>query len=697
MVELLFSVILFLPIISAILVYFIDKKSNKLRNIFTCTISLITFVASLVLVICFDNASFNINNVSAFGLYFHLSGFNSILLLLTTFLWLISSIFSNEYFAHYKNKGRFFFFWLLTLAATSGVFLSNNFYTTFICFEIMSFASMTWVIHDENEVAFDASATYLTVSLLSGLVMLMGIFMLYNETKTLNFNELRLFFENNNVTSNILISSILMLFGFGAKAGLYPLHIWLPKAHPASPAPASALLSGILTKTGIFGIIAISTKIMFESGVWGKLLLFLATITMTLGAIIALFSTNLKRTLACSSMSQIGFIVIGISMYVLLGDHGQLAIRGTILHVFNHSLIKLVLFSCAGIVYMNLHKLELNDIRGYGKNKPLLMIPFLLGALSIGGIPGFSGYISKTLLHEAIVEYAELCEGSYHLAIKIVEYAFLFTGGLTLAYMTKLFVCLFIDKPLNEFKNSKYLKKSTGIIITLISVAFLVLGLLPYISLDRISTMVFHYFGEHHHFHDVNYFSFVNLSGAFISISIACIVYFLFVRRILYNKKDGYIKYNGFKIDMEKSLYKPILIDFLPKVFGSFSSIFANNVILKPLCKCFVVFGSFIAKLFTLSTDLIIIFFRKTIFKEVKEKSPHAVNSLSAYWGGIMISKFKYHHPSEDQIVKDEIRLAKIFRTMGRSYRKITLNFSFAMLMACIGICIIFAYLLFNH
>ena len=697
MVKLLFSAILFLPIISAIIVYFIDKRSNKLRNFFTCIISLISFVASLVLVLGFDNASFKLNELCSLGLSFSVSGFNSILLLLTTFLWLISSIFSNEYFAHYKNKGRFFFFWLLTLAATSGVFLSDNFYTTFIFFEIMSFASMTWVIHDENEVAFDASATYLTVSLLSGLIMLMGVFILYFETKTLNFYELREYFECNSVNTNVFIAAVLMLFGFGAKAGLYPIHIWLPKAHPASPAPASALLSGILTKTGIFGIIAISTKIMYSSESWGKVLLFLATITMTLGAILALFSTNLKRTLACSSMSQIGFIVVGISMYVLLGEHGQLAVRGTILHIFNHSLIKLVLFTCAGIVYMNLHKLELNDIRGYGRKKPFLMLPFLLGALSIGGIPGFSGYISKTLLHESIVEYAELFDGSYHLAIKMVEYAFLFTGGLTLAYMTKLFVCLFIDKPINEFNNTKYIRKSTGVIITLISVAFLVLGSIPYISLDKLSTMVFHYFGEHHDFHNVNYFSFVNLSGALISITIACLVYFFFVRKVLYNKNDGYIKYNGFKIDLEKSIYKPILIDFLPRVFSGISSIFANNVILRPLCVCFVSIGTFVAKFLSASIDLIVILFRKTLFREVKEKNPHAVNSLSAYWGGIMISKFKYHHPSEEQVINNEIRLAKILRTIGRSYRKITLNFSFAMLMACIGICIIFAYLLFNH
>ena len=106
MVKLLFSIILFLPIISAIVVYVIDKKSDKIRNLFTCLITFITFFVSIILVFLFDHPSFVIPSVSSFGLSFNISGFNSILLLLTTFLWFISSIFSNEYFAHYKNKGR---------------------------------------------------------------------------------------------------------------------------------------------------------------------------------------------------------------------------------------------------------------------------------------------------------------------------------------------------------------------------------------------------------------------------------------------------------------------------------------------------------------------------------------------------------------------------------------------------------------
>ena len=132
-----------------------------------------------------------------------------------------------------------------------------------------------------------------------------------------------------------------MLFGFGAKAGMFPLHVWLPKAHPVAPAPASALLSGILTKTGVFGVLVVSAEIFRYDEQWGKLILCLGVITMFGGAFLAVFSIDLKRTLACSSMSQIGFILVGTGMTELLGEENALAVRGTILHMVNHSLIKL--------------------------------------------------------------------------------------------------------------------------------------------------------------------------------------------------------------------------------------------------------------------------------------------------------------------------------------------------------------------
>ena len=173
------------------------------------------------------------------------------------------------------------------------------------------------------------------------------------------------------------------------QAGVFPLHIWLPKAHPVAPAPASALLSGVLTKAGIFGILVVTVYLLPGNRSWGVLVLILGCITMVLGAVMAVFSTNLKYILACSSLSQIGFILVGVAMLTLLGEHNALAAHGTVLYMLNHSLVKLTLFLFAGVVYYNTHQLDLNRIRGFGRGKPLLHGLFLCGACSLAGIPGF--------------------------------------------------------------------------------------------------------------------------------------------------------------------------------------------------------------------------------------------------------------------------------------------------------------------
>ena len=339
----------------------------------------------------------NIPGFCGMGLNFTLDGFRIVYCLIAAFMWLMTGLFSIEYFSHYKNKKRYHFFSVITFLATEGVFLSADFFTLFIFFEIMSLASYTWVAYDEKKASLRAAETYMAVAVIGGLVMLMGLFLMYSVTGTLNFDALEyayfdygLLSADSTALPRVWAAGICMLFGFFAKAGAFPLHIWLPKAHPVAPAPASALLSGILTKAGMFGVLILSCRIFLGNGLWGTIILVIGVITMLHGAVLALFSIDLKRTLACSSVSQIGFILVGVGTSVLLVDENALAIRGALMHMANHSLIKLCLFMAAGVVYMNVHKLDLNDIRGFGKNKPLLMYIFLMGALGIGGMPLFN-------------------------------------------------------------------------------------------------------------------------------------------------------------------------------------------------------------------------------------------------------------------------------------------------------------------
>ena len=236
------------------------------------------------------------------------------------FMWSVSLLFSKEYFAHYSHKVRYYGFMLLTMFATLGVFLAKDLFTMFIFFEVMSLSSYVWVVQEETEEALKVGVTYLTIAVIGGMVMLMGLFLLNHTLGTLEIAELYQSVQSvwKEKSGQIYTAGFLMLFGFGAKAGMFPLHFWLPKAHPVAPAPASALLSGILTKCGILGILVLTAQIFVHDLTWGSVILTLGVFGMVVGAVLAVFSVNLKRTLACSSVSQIGFILVGVGMQCFL-------------------------------------------------------------------------------------------------------------------------------------------------------------------------------------------------------------------------------------------------------------------------------------------------------------------------------------------------------------------------------------------
>ena len=573
----------------------LKSGQNTLRDTVVILSTVLEFVGMTVLAVWALSSqgrnlhlTLTIPEVCGFGLSFALDGFRVIYGCVAAFMWMMAAALSKEYFTHHKNRNRFYLFLLWTLGATMGVFLSADLYTTFIFFEIMSFTSYVWVAQEENAPSLRAAGTYLAVAVIGGLVLLMGIFMLYHQLGTFAIEELSQAAVACSDKSILYVAGCCMLVGFGAKAGAFPLHIWLPKAHPVAPAPASALLSGILTKTGIYGTLLLSCNLFLHDAPWGALILTIGVITMFGGALLAVFSVDLKHTLACSSMSQIGFILVGIGMQGLLREENALAVHGTLLHMVNHSLIKLVLFLAAGVVYMNAHALNLNEIRGFGRKKPLLKGIFLVGALAIGGIPFFGGYISKTLLHESILEYGG---GA---VMKAVEYIFLFSGGLTVAYMTKLFLAVFVEKNSDEKrqeefdKMTSYMSPLSATVLTVSALVLLVWGLLPRYTMDRAAELAQSFMGLAETGHRVAYFSLENLGGALISIIVGVLVYFLVIRTLLMkpvekeNKAGTFLtkpveKVNKTRIyldawpkwlDLENLIYRPLLLTILPAILG---------------------------------------------------------------------------------------------------------------------------------
>ncbi len=654
------------------------------------------------------------------GMQFRLDGFRLVYVCIAVFMWAVSGIFSREYMAHYEKKRRYYLFFWATFLATVGVFLSADLYTTFIFFEIMSFTSYVWVAFDERKESLKAAETYLAVAVIGGMVMLMGLFLLQNLFGTLQMEELTRqasglleeYHQDGILTEQIVklyAAGLLLLFGFGAKAGCAPLHIWLPKAHPEAPAPASALLSGILTKAGIFGIIIVSCGMFAADGNWGFLIAVLGLVTMFLGAFLALFSVNLKRTLACSSISQIGFILVGIGMACLLksaGENHALAVRGAFLHMVNHSLLKLVLFLCAGAVYMNLHQLDLNDIRGFGRNKPVLKFCFLMGLLGITGVPGWNGYISKTLIHESIVEYIHVLGHSAFW--KGAEWVFLFSGGMTVAYMLKLFVAVFVEKHptrQEEFdkKADSCMRKSTSLALTLAAVFLPVLGMSASFTMDRIADLGQGFFHGISPAHPVHYFAWVNLKGGLISIAIGVLLYLVVIRGLMMKKNtDSSESYYAdcwpSWLDLENLVYRPLIQVALPGIFGAVCGFVDKYVISVPV-NVFMAVSAVLCRGMDHGADGLIRLARTSTHRQMtktyenhdRNYTAHAIGKWVDRWNLLRkrVSKNK-NEPVESVIpvyTRREEELKQIVSRIGES-------FSYGLMLVCIGLCLTMGYLL---
>lgn len=689
----LFLGLLTVPAAGAFAVYFADRQAaasggtgvwNNIRDVLAMGIGIAEFVLMYMLASNGMGSELVVPEICGMGLHFCLDGFRAVYGLVAAFMWMMTLLFSKEYLAHEHHLGRYYFFQLVTLMATLGVFLSADLFTTFIFFEIMSFTSYVWVVQEETKGAIRAAETYLAVAVIGGMVLLMGLFLLYHTLGTLEMSELLRAAAACSDRRILYIAGCCTLVGFGAKAGAFPLHIWLPKAHPVAPAPASALLSGILTKAGIFGVLVVSCNIFLHNADWGLLIFSLGLFTMFGGALLAVFSVDLKRTLACSSMSQIGFILVGVGMQGILGEENALAVRGTFLHMVNHSLIKLVLFMIAGVVVMNVHKLNLNEIRGFGRKKPFLNLCFLLGALGIAGVPLFNGYVSKTLLHESILEGVKL---SAELSgfLKMSEWIFLISGGMTLAYMTKLYVAVFVEKNRDEKEQERfdemehYMSPLSAFAIGVSALFMPALGVVPNILPDWIADLGQGFMHLEESGHTVAYFGLLNLRGAVISICIGIVLYIVSCK-LLMSSADGCREYKDCWpkwLDVENLLYRPLLLGILPAV------------------------ARFFCRILDSLADWVILLLRKTVFME--RKIPHELpeGTKFTYFLGTaldwlrMVKRRILRQPSPEREVSFAHKLAVQREKIVETNMIIQRSLSFGLLLFYVGLVFTLIYLLY--
>lgn len=316
-------------------------------------------------------------------------------LCLVVFMWTLVGVYALKYKDHQKNNGRFFTFYLLTFFALIGLSLSGNYMTMYLFFEMTTLLSVPLVLHSGTSEAVAAARKYLFYSIFGATLGLLGLFFVSAYGTTMNFIPGGVLDGDKIIDKENLLLTVAFIttVGFGAKAGLYPLQVWLPAAHPVAPAPASAVLSGVITKAGVFCIIRVVYYIFgmeFLLGTWVQSAwIGLALVTILLGSMLAYSENRLKTRLAYSTVSQVSYVLLGLFLM------NETAYIGALLHVVYHSVIKDALFMSAGNIIYSTKKETVEQLRGIGKQMPITMVSFAVVSLGLIGIPPFPGFISK--------------------------------------------------------------------------------------------------------------------------------------------------------------------------------------------------------------------------------------------------------------------------------------------------------------
>lgn len=466
---------IFLPILAGLVVgLYKPMKDKKIRNPFVAGITILNTAMLLY---------FFLNGVDRLELMEIVRGIPILLKIdeagmlftgLVSVMWVCVGFFAFEYVKHEKREERFFMFFLITLGVLMGVGMSGNLVTLYAFYECMTIVTVPLVLHSVSKQAVAAGLKYLFYSVFGASFGLLGIFFLNHYTETLEFTA-RGTLDLSKVAGHetgLLIIIFLMILGFGTKAGMFPLQGWLPTAHPVAPAPASAVLSGIITKAGVLAIIRVVFYLVgpdFIRGTWVQYAwMILALVTVFMGSMLAYKEQILKKRLAYSTVSQVSYILFGLS---LLNVDGFI---GGSMHIVFHSLIKDVLFLCAGAIIYKTHITEVSELRGIGKKMPITMWCFAFVSLALVGIPPTSGFVSKWYL---AIGALKLDNALAYIGPVVLLVSALLTAGYLITIVLKGFF------PGDDFDYQKEKKQEASLLMTVpiivLTIGAVVFGMFP--------------------------------------------------------------------------------------------------------------------------------------------------------------------------------------------------------------------------
>lgn len=406
--------------------------------------------------------------------------------LLTVIIMLCAGFFSFAYMKHEEREGRYYGFYLLVFGILNALCFAGSLITFYLFFELLTLSSMPLVLHNGSKEAVMAGLKYLFYSLCGAYGALFGIYFIYQNSTTLAFTAGGVL-DSSAVARQggfLLFAAFVMILGFGVKAGMFPMHAWLPTAHPVAPAPASAVLSAVIVKAGALAIIRVVYYIFGADFLKGSRMqtawVCLTLITIFMGSMLAYREPVLKKRLAYSTVSQLSYILFGLAVM------DESALTGSLLHVLAHGFIKAVLFLCAGAIIYTTGKTRVDELRGIGKEMPLTMWCYTIASLGLIGIPPTGGFISKWYL--AI--------GSFKSGLPVLDVLgpiiLLVSALLTAGYLLPLTIQGFF--PGADYDYSKLQKREPSGLMTIpiliLTILSVLIGLFPNLITDYLTAIV---------------------------------------------------------------------------------------------------------------------------------------------------------------------------------------------------------------
>ncbi|MBW7985063.1 hydrogenase 4 subunit B [Enterobacillus tribolii] len=367
----------------------------------------------------------------------------------------VCALYSLSYAREYEGRGAgsMGFFMNLFIASMVGLVVMDNAFYFIILFEMMSLASWFLVIAEQDDESVSAGLLYFFIAHAGSVLIMIAFFLMWRESGSLDFDSFRELSLSPGMASVVFL---LAFFGFGAKAGMLPLHSWLPRAHPAAPSHASALMSGVMVKIGIFGIIKVGIDLLGAPELWwGILVLGFGAVSAVLGVLYALAEHDIKRLLAWHTVENIGIILmgVGVGMAGIATGHpvmAALGLLGALYHLINHAVFKGLLFLGAGAVIYRVHTRDMEHMGGLGKLMPKTALAFLIGCMSISALPPLNGFISEWYTYQSLFTMSHDGNFLMRLSGPVAMVMLAITGALAAMCFVKVYGVSFCGGPRSE-------------------------------------------------------------------------------------------------------------------------------------------------------------------------------------------------------------------------------------------------------